>query len=425
MSNIRLLGIRDYIVLIVLSVFLLSPFGFEILDYHGHYLAEIGVVVIVELMLALNTRFFKEIINRVLFKKSFILMSGMNLLAFCVGSIRFQQLEYPYADFRAIEFFFVAFFWAESIDIRAASRSIAMATFLLYASTVLSIIYQLQSTSGVKENYPILGPVALMFLSVRNNRPYQLLLTMGLGTYMAITSFYRSDWIIIGGSIGVCLGIVVLGRGRGKFLPLLLAILAAVVVGLGYFVGAVHNYFLSSTSRYIQSIGKAKNLIVFLQTGYTGNGSLHMRLLYYQFLLERWVVLIFPHGLGHKAVYGHISSFFSHRSGIPANTIDSGLFFWIWSFGYALTIFPVYAIGRRIKRIATGYGRRDAFLLMLMFGFFVSYLLVSGSMFSVIPTSIISGLFLGFVLPKTQLQSSGNQMDTDACQQVGVHYLNS
>ena len=397
----RLLRSRDYLVLVPLSVLLLSPFGFQILNYHGHYIAEGGVVLLLELMLVFNPRYLGGIKRCILSSRGFVLMSTLNIVALCIGGLRFQELAYSYADFRAVETFIVAFVWAQTIDFREKSRALATASFLLYAASILAVLYQVLNASGVKENYPVLAPAMLVFLAVREGRPYQFAAGAAIGIYMALTSFYRSDWVIIGLAIGIALLIGMLGPQRRKFVPLAALVAVLGVITFGALAGDIHAYFTSSTSRYIQSIGKARNLINFVRTGNSGSGSLHIRVLYYRFLAQYWVRLLLPHGLGHLAVYGRISSFFSERSGIPANTIDSGFFFWIWSFGYLLSIPPAIAAFQRVRAVLAFTVASDRLIVVCLLSLFAMYLLVTGSVFSVIPTAFVGGTFLGICLPRT------------------------
>ena len=394
----------DQIFIIMVALTLLSPFGFQhLFNIGGHFLAEGVFVLIGFYLLMFRQRYFNILVSSVLKLQYIMIFVGLSILM-CIGAFKYGHLSYSYADFRAL----CVLFLAMTLWQHAFSRK--QTEYLLYNLAFWGILFNILSavmTNSIKVEYPISAALLMMLLANKNEWYLGILVSYGLSVYMAVTSFYRSDWVLVGLGIVMFSSITILRLIKNvkihkiTQLLIILAVLSASGMSL---TSVINHYFHTNQGRYIQSIAKTRQLLHFLQ----GNGSLgtsdSFRLLYYKFMALDWKSLLFPHGLGYRSVLGHVSQYLAYHSAIPANTIDLAYLFWAFHFGLVISLCVLIALARGIFRrlSATQTLNEKAYIIATLILILV-YFSVSGSMFTVIEKSFYFGSLLSILTaPKRQ-----------------------
>lgn len=388
--------------LILVALILLSPFGFHILNIGGYYLIEIFIGFIFILYGVINKKVFNEMMTGVRFPLT-VIMFLLLLVLMIVGIFILKNPQSSYSDFRSLlifSFTFLFFLYSKT-NIKNKLNIIVIIAFL---SSVFSIVYPLVYVSeGTKNSYPIFSVIILMYVSAIKKSPLLLVISTIIASYMALTSFYRSYWIII----GICIFLFTLllfiqlnifKNKKAIYLIILIIFLTLISIGI-INSGFLNSYLNSSESRYIQSIGKWKDLTNTLFYNQDLSESDEMRVAYYEYIIDNWTNLILPHGLGYEGVFGNLDNYFIGFS-IPPNTIDTSFLYLSYHFGLLLTliffIFLLKKSNNKLKRISI----IEKCYVLVGLATVILYASIAGDIFTVIQKAFFAGAFLGVILNK-------------------------
>jgi hypothetical protein len=396
----------------LVAALLMSPFGWrKYLVFGGIYVPEI-------LAIPLLLIFFPQKnnpISKTLRSKDFLLATAALAFLMMLGFMFHGDFVAAYSDFRCL----VAMAFSMILIIRnpmtdQLSKNIAILLFLTLALNAASYVALPALVTTAKFSFPILALLALTYIC--GSRGWYILMGLGyaVGCYLAVNSFFRQNLAIVAlTGIAMIASLFVERKESGaKSHISALTFLGALLAGLSLiplFVEKLSIYFRSSESRYIQTIGKTREMLAFLSGNGAATSGDSARLAYFKTIGEHFVAFMPPGGLGQKALINQWRSFWMEPSeAIIGSSLDGGHLFIAAHFGLAIgTVLLFWTIARWSKAATSISLRSIPFYLIISAGLILSFF--ASSPFSQISFAVSFGICLGLLLKGKDIIPSDSQ----------------
>lgn len=391
---------------LILSLLLMSPFGANyFLNFFGLYIAEVGILMLIYSAYLVNPGYIIDSI-RIIFKPFLVYLYIIFFILFLIGVFNHGNLAAAYTDVRVLIILTLC------ISISHHYIRDRESLYWLYWATIaclaFNFIYWLVffdsiDRQGSKFSFPLSAFVLSMLLAGLLRRIDYLLLAFLLAAVCALVSSFRMAVIVVVASfIGYLFCLIfsktirtnysIQGKIKAIFILAILFIVAIFFLNRSTFI----DFFVEDESRYIQTIVKWEVLYYYIFEGGAIGGGDDTRLLYYQYIIDNFRLLLFPQGLGHKASIDIINHNLAPTIyQIGASTLDSSWFFLLYHFGYILMSITMllYLVFNRfcfpkVSRNYTFY----AFVTFFLTIFFMSLTAVH---FTEISSAISFGLLIG------------------------------
>lgn len=398
---IKLKFSKTWLAALLYSLILFSGFTTLIFDVGGKYILEAAVAATLLCYALLKDSIGNAYALAFRKKKQLLAMALILIIPFAlIGWLRTGDGLNAYTDLRANYFLVIGFILSRTVFHRNkdAAYKLAVCTSLLYIIEWL-IDYK-SGNLGVKNPVPLFATVIASLLAIESGAWQKILFCLGMLIFLALVSFFRQYWIIAFFVLILCIGSTFFSNGS-KFNRTLPIIILGVLFTLGGF-GFISELFNSNESLYIQSIGKSQDALRLMEGGEASDSD-RLRVNYFVYMLENWINLIIPHGLGYKSNPQNFDPWFSNISD-ASNTIDSLLLFITYHYGYiALLPIILWFTGAFIKIRKT----RTFFEWLLLFLILLIPLLFDGGQATVPMRAFWFGSFLGymFLTPKKIISS--------------------
>lgn len=313
-----------------------------------------------------------------------------------------------YADVRAI---FIAFIFYKIVRLSNIfdKDKIIDLVYYMCVSSIFSHLLFFKLISGsedsVKNSYPIFMMLFIcMRLFIKNNIRF-LSALLALSSYIAITSFFRSNYIFV--LYNAATLIVVIFEGGVKKINNLIFLLLFSFLScfIFYYVSGfsyIYEYLSSNESRYIQSIGKFENLIDTYNYGTLGGGD-DLRFMYIEYIIDNIYSLILPSGLGHRSIIDHWGSIWTQEKIhlLGSNSMDGLHLYMTVHFGLVVSIFFISEFSIKLFKSYKNKSVRYYIFHSITISVFLFYCMTTGSMLSITANSIGFGATLAMLIWKT------------------------
>jgi hypothetical protein len=396
----------------VIVIGLLSPYGTDVLlNFGGNYYPEVAILAV--LVLLLGRRVFSVVLFKVLHAYLAEIVAVFAVLAMlaAIGGINHGDWIAAYADLRGIMAFFITAILVTGLRGRMPLVADSLLASGAIASLVLFAAFHMagggDDDQSVKLLYPSMAVPLMLAIAAEHRASTFFLVGLVLAIFVAVTSFYRSIWVINSASIVLFSGMILFRGSNGQasrkplrslsghlLLVIEMAFLALLL--LNSFDWIV-SYLTATEKRYIHSIAKLQNLLDLISGGGFGEGD-DIRRYYLLYLTKHWYHLLLPTGLGHEAMVDNIVPMLGPpiRNG---NTLDSTWLFLCVHFGLIIGGTAVLVLGWYLAK-GVMLSRRIWHRIFLVGGGFLFFFYASttAAMLTHIPSAIIGGAWIGYLL---------------------------
>lgn len=387
-------NVIDYLFCFFYAFLLMSGFSTLIFDISGNYFFEGVVIFSLVFHLFYPSKVFGLILVGVKKNiKKIMLCAVFLFLMFVVGWTVGHSAKNSYGDFRALLCIPIGYFFF--VESKKYNFEGVVALFGLCTGLTWIVFWVYANRMGIigsKFPVPILSVVsACLIFGVKKNKIESMLSLLCLG-FIAAIGMFRQYWLYVvlaGGFVLVCY--FKTGTYREKVLwGFLLSVFIAflVVIGSWYIV----YYSKYDQSFYIQTVGKTQDLMNAAQGFGALSESDAIRLGYFKFIIIKWYELLIPHGIGYRSFLNLVDPWFDRFDIIP-NTIDSGLLYSVFHFGWILTFFILFKI---IKNMWKGIKTYGIVLSAILFLLFATGILFDGAELVIINRAFWLGVFFAF-----------------------------
>lgn len=333
--------------------------------------------------------------------------------AFCgalmlLGFLLHGDILAAYSDFRCLLALGIAYIGIRKHnDLESVKPYVAyfMLLSLFFNAAALSLLPA--DLTNAKYSFPVLCLVIAIY--VCGTRGWYLVLAacFSIGAYLTVHSFYRQNFAIL----AIC-GLAILaslfgnqdryGRRRyGTAMLFFLGLLASLTY-LPIVVAEASVFFRSNEARYIQIIGKSRELFAALSGSGTNNTGDATRIYYLQFIWDHLIYFIPPSGLGQKVLVNQWRSLWmSPSESMIGSSLDGGHLFMAAHFGLIITMIMATTVARQYSNAlrSTPLERRP---MLVLLGIATLFAFVGSSPFSQMSFASAFGLCLGFLLHPNQ-----------------------
>jgi hypothetical protein len=309
-----------------------------------------------------------------------------------------------YADYRCVIVLGGAYYVGRAA-MSDVTYSRIIVVFLLLSLLFCSIHPDVGKAVTIVAKYPVavLSAVVAVYIAAGRGWYLSIVLALLLGTYLAIHSFYRQNFLIMAFAFMIVPTIPLVGLQRSKYRMYMesigLAVASFLLLALLPTIAArVMLYFRSDESRYVQSVAKTQDLVAFLSGNGAANVGDRVRLEYISFITDHWLYFLLPGGFGQKVLSLQWRSFWMPRNEVMlGSSLDGGHLFLAAHFGILLAGCILFLLGRQwvASFRAAGFARAPA--LLLLTGASLTFFATS-SPFSQMSFAISFGLSVGCLL---------------------------
>ncbi len=399
------LPLMDRFATILIALLIFSPFGWRsLLKFGGNFYPE-PILLLICIFGQFGPRYWRRAIRALALTRAFWIWSGVSFLLFGLGAIALEDPIAAYSDFRCIIIIGGAYCMVAKTQfsrLECLSISVNLAVFSIIFSIFAYIIYPPDVTSS-KFSYPVLSVLFLLVVwGVPFRSPIKLILVTLSMAFMALTGFYRVNYVMAALVLSAVLLLLVTGARNGALgtrLNSAVILLSSFVFPTIFFTvlsDFIFDYLSADPSRYAQSIGKMENVLLYFQSGEVGGGD-DVRLQYFVYITDHLSEFMLPTGFGSKAMLFNYGPAWAHVHLMIGSPLDGTHLFLLAHFGLVLSLILVVYVLLHIVRGLGGLYALDKIVCGLMLVAFLVYALATGAIFTEAHLALSAGLFLGIL----------------------------